>query len=286
MNHLVCDLHTHSHYSDGTYSPADLIAEAEKRGLAAIALSDHNTIRGLDELIEAAKGSSVEAIGAVELSTDYLPEGGKNIELHIVALFIRSEHYDSISALVAQMAENKKKSNRELIAALKEHGYDIDYDEVCATACGNVNRAHMAAVLTEKGYTPSIQAAFKTVLSPDKGLYVPPRRLPVFETIEFIRSIGAVPVLAHPFLQLDATGLRTFLDKAMPHGLIGIETLYSTYDEETTALSRTIAAEYSLCESGGSDFHGARKPDIALGIGHGNLAIPYAFWERLKQFTT
>jgi predicted metal-dependent phosphoesterase TrpH len=215
------------------------------------------------------------------LSTEY-----SNVELHIIALYVRSEHYGKIEALVAQMAQNKQKSNRELIAALKEHGYDIDYDEVCATACGNVNRAHIGAVLTEKGYTPSIQAAFKTLLSPDKGFYVPPKRLPVFETIEFIRSIGAVPVLAHPFLQLDEAGLRTFLDKAIPHGLVGMETLYSTYDEETTALSRTIAAEYGLCESGGSDFHGARKPDISLGTGHGNLAIPYAFWKRLKQFTT
>jgi predicted metal-dependent phosphoesterase TrpH len=281
MNHLLCDLHTHSHYSDGTYSPADLIDEAEKRGLTAIALSDHNTIRGLDEFLAAAKNSAVEAIPAVELSTEY-----SNVELHIIALYVRSEHYGKIEALVAQMAQNKQKSNRELIAALKEHGYDIDYDEVCATACGNVNRAHIGAVLTEKGYTPSIQAAFKTLLSPDKGFYVPPKRLPVFETIEFIRSIGAVPVLAHPFLQLDEAGLRTFLDKAIPHGLVGMETLYSTYDEETTALSCTIAAEYGLCESGGSDFHGSRKPDIALGTGRGNLAIPHAFWKRLKQFTT
>ena len=152
------------------------------------------------------------------------------------------------------------------------------------TANGNVNRAHIGAVLTEKGYTPSIQEAFRTLLSPICGLYVPPRRLPVFETIEFIRSIGAVPVLAHPFLQLDETGLRSFLDKAKTHGLIGMETLYSTYDEKTTALSRAIAHEYGLCESGGSDFHGERKPDIALGTGKGNLAVPYEFLGKLKAF--
>lgn len=273
------DLHTHSHYSDGTYSPAELIDEAERIGLSAIALSDHNTVRGLDEFLRAAQDRGVEAVPGVELSTDY-----GDVELHMLALFVRPEHYEAINALVAQMAENKQKSNRALIEALREHGYDITYDEVCATANGNVNRAHIGAVLTEKGYTPSIQEAFRTLLSPVCGLYVPPQRLPVFETIEFIRSIGAVPVLAHPFLQLDEAGLRTFLDKAKTHGLVGMETLYSTYDEQTIALSRAIAEEYGLCESGGSDFHGARKPDIAMGEGRGNLAIPYEFLSELKKF--
>lgn len=273
------DLHTHSHYSDGTYAPAALIDEAERIGLSAIALCDHNTVRGLDEFLRAAQGRSVEAVPGVELSTDY-----GDVELHMLALFVRPEHYEAINSLVAQMAENKQKSNRALIEALRERGYDMTYDEVCATANSNVNRAHIGAVLTEKGYTPSIQEAFRTLLSPVCGLYVPPRRLPVFETIEFIRSIGAVPVLAHPFLQLDEARLRTFLNKAKTHGLVGMETLYSTYDEQTTALSRAIAQEYGLCESGGSDFHGGRKPDIALGTGKGNLAVPYEFLGKLKAF--
>ena len=280
----MIDLHTHTHFSDGTYSPAELIAEAERVGLSAIALCDHNTVRGLDEFLAAAQGRSVEAIPAVEFSTDYLTDGGKIKELHIVALFVRPEYYDDITAMVAPIAENKKKSNHALIAALQAHGYDITYDEVCAKGRGNINRAHVAGVLTEKGYTASIQEAFQTVLAPERGFYVEPKRLPVLDTIRHIRSIGAVPVLAHPFLKLDEAQLRAFLDKAIPCGLVGMETLYSTYDEKTTALSRTIAAEYGLCESGGSDFHGGRKPDIALGTGRGNLAIPYEFLDKLKAF--
>lgn len=282
----MIDLHAHSHYSDGTFSPAELIAEAERIGLSAVALSDHNTIRGLDEFLAAAKDSAVEAIPAVELSTDYLSDTGKTIELHIVALFIRPTHYNAIDALVRQMAEKKQQSNRDLIATLRAHGYNITYDEVCSTACGNVNRAHIGAVLTDKGYTPSIREAFQTLLSPDVGLYVPPKRLPVFETLSYLRSIGAVPVLAHPFLQFkeNETGLRAFLDKAISCGLVGMETLYATYDETTTALSRAIAREYGLCESGGSDFHGKRKPDITLGTGKGNLSVPYEFLMKLKTF--
>ena len=279
-----CDLHTHTHFSDGTYSPAELIAEAERVGLSAIALCDHNTVHGLADFLSAAKDSTVEAIPAVEFSTDYRMDDGKIRELHIVALFVRPAYYDDITAMVAPIAANKIKSNHALIAALQAHGCDITYDEVCAKGHGNINRAHVAGVLTEKGYTTSIQEAFATLLAPERGLYVEPKRLPVFETIEYIRSIGAVPVLAHPFLKMNEAQLRAFLDQAIPCGLVGMETLYSTYDEKTTALSRAIAHEYGLCESGGSDFHGERKPDIALGTGKGNLAIPYEFLEKLKTF--
>ena len=282
----MIDLHTHTHFSDGTYSPAELIDEAERMGLAAIALCDHNTVRGLDEFLAAAQGRNIEAVPGIEFSTDYLTSEGRVLELHMLALFVRPKHHEAINALVAQMADNKQKSNRALIKELQRHGYDITYDEVCSEANGNVNRAHVAAVMTRKGYTPTIQEAFAMLLNPENGLYQPPARLPVFETIKFIRSIGAVPVLAHPFLPFkdNEAGLRAFLEQAIPCGLVGMETLYSTYDKKTTALSRAIAHEYGLCESGGSDFHGERKPDIALGTGKGNLAIPYEFLNKLKEF--
>ena len=280
----LCDLHTHTHFSDGTYSPAELIAEAERVGLSAVALCDHNTINGLPAFLEAAKNSSVEAIPAIEFSTDYRMENGQKMELHIVALFVRPEHYDSITALVAPIAENKIKSNHVLISALQANGYDITYDEVCAEGQGNINRAHMAAILTKKGYTASRSEAFQTVLSPERGFYVEPDRLPVWDVIKFIRSIGAVSVLAHPLLTFkeNERALRTFLDKALPCGLLAMETRYSTYDQETTALAHSIAVEYGLCESGGSDFHAANKPDIALGSGKGNLAVPYEFLDKLR----
>ena len=282
----MIDLHTHTNFSDGTYSPAELIDEAERMGLAAIALCDHNTVSGLDEFLAAAQGRNVEAIPGIEFSTDYLTPEGRTLELHVLALFVRPEYYETIHALVEPMSQRKEKSNRDLIASLQKAGYDITYDEVLAEGQGNINRAHVAGLLTKKGYTSSNNEAFRTVLSLDRGFYTEPKRLPVFETIEFIRSIGAVPVLAHPFLQFkdNAAGLRAFLDQAIPCGLVGMETLYSTYDEKTIALSRAIAHEYALCESGGSDFHGSRKPDISLGVGKRNLAVPIEFLTRLKTF--
>ena len=273
-----CDLHTHSHYSDGTYSPAELISEAEAKGLSAIVLCDHNTVEGLGELFAAAKDSTVEAIGGVEFSTDY-----GDVELHIIGMFIKPEHFDAVDGRVAELRRRKEESNVTLVNNLAKDGYDIDYNEIKSGTRGIVNRAHIAGKLVEKGYTGSIKEAFSTLLSKDGKYFVQPRRLDVFETIEFIKSIGAVAILAHPFLNLSESELREFLPEAIRHGLDGMETLYSTYDDETTSISTSIAREYGLVESGGSDFHGTRKPDIELGTGRGNLCVPDTFLQNLRS---
>ena len=277
MTLKYCDLHTHSHFSDGTYSPTELINEAEALGLSAIALCDHNTVDGIDEFLSAAKGKNVEAISGVEFSTDY-----GDVELHIVGMFIDPRHLEEVNARVAELRRRKDESNVALINNLRADGYDIDYNEIRSATHGIVNRAHIATALTEKGYTESIKAAFATLLSKESKYYVQPRRLDVFETIKFIKSIGAVAVLAHPFLNLNEEELRKFLPQAIAAGLDSIETLYSTYDDDTTALAVSIAEEYGLKQSGGSDFHGARKPDISIGVGRGNLRIPCEFAKELK----
>ena len=279
MNRRTCDLHTHSIYSDGTYTPAELIAEAERVGLSAIALTDHNTVAGLPQFLKAAEGSNVEAIPGIEISTEY---GDR--ELHILGLFINEKYYDVITERLLPIAINKERSNVELIETLAAAGYDITYEEVAARMPnGQFNRSHVGEVLTEKGYTASIAEAFRTILSKDGGLYRQPKRLPVFEIISFLRSIGAVPVLAHPFLSLPVDELRPFLSEAVKHGLCGMETVYSTYDEETARLAASIAEEFGLMPSGGSDFHGGRKPGIAMGTGRGDLFIPAEFVEGLRR---
>lgn len=279
MERRSCDLHTHSNHSDGTYTPRELIAEAERVGLSAIALTDHNTVAGLSEFRAAAKGCAVEAIPGIEISTDY-----GELELHILGLFIEEQHYDAITEFLVPLFENKEQSNVELMTALAEAGYDITYEEVASRIPdGQFNRSHVGEVLTEKGYTSSIAEAFRTVLSKKGGFYKQPRRLPVFEIIAFLKSIGATAVLAHPFLSLTEEELRGFLREAVGHGLDGMETVYSTYDDETACLAASIAEEFGLKQSGGSDFHGGRKPDIALGTGRGNLFIPSAFVEELRQ---
>ena len=273
-----CDLHTHSYFSDGTYSPTELIREAEERGLAAIVLCDHNTVDGLGEFLAAAEGKSVKAIAGIEFSTDY-----GEIELHIVGMYIDPCHFNAVNEMVTELRRRKDESNMILIENLRADGYEIDYDEIRASTKGIVNRAHIAAKLTEKGYTGSIKEAFDTLLSKESKYYVQPRRLDVFETIKFIKSIGAVAVLAHPFLNLNEDELRVFLPKACECGLDAMETLYSTYDDATAALAAEMARKYGLKESGGSDFHGERKPDISLGVGRGDLRVPVSFLEELHR---
>lgn len=274
-----CDLHTHSVFSDGTDTPAQLLALAEEKGLCAIALTDHNTIGGLPDFLEAAKTSSVRAIPGAEFSADY-----QGVELHILGLFLKPEHFEKITAMTRQYHRRKDQSNIDLVKKLNEDGYAIDYEKIkTATPEGQVNRALIAAELTRLGYTESIKEAFKKLLKPECGYYVPPERETPFETIRFIKSLGAVAVLAHPFLNLKEQQLRDFLTQAIPCGLDGIETMYATYDEETEKLSLKIAAQYGLLCSGGSDYHGKNKPHIQLGSGQGQLRVPESYLTLLEE---
>ena len=272
-----CDLHVHSVYSDGTWKPAQLIREAERLGLGAVALCDHNTIAGLPEFLEAARGSAVQAVPGIEFSTEY--RGG---ELHILALFVRPEHYEAIEKYVQPMKQRKEQSNLALVAALKTAGIEVDYGAIkAATPNGQVNRALIAAEMVRQGYCADVLEAFRCWLSTEHGYFVPPERLDVFETIRFIRSIGAVPVLAHPFLNLEEKELREFLELAPELG--GMETEYVSFTAEQRKLAGKIAEEFGLLPSGGSDFHGENKRDILVGTGKGDLQVPIAFLRRLEE---
>ena len=275
----LCDLHTHSVFSDGTCTPTEIVDEAVALGLSAVALCDHNAVDGLDELLRAAVGKPIEAVCGAEFSVDY-----EGVELHLLGLYIDPRHFGRIDSVMQVVSERKAQSNRAMLESLRRAGYALDYDAVCAsTPNGKVNRAHVATALTEAGYTASEKEAFDTLLSPEAGHYVEPQRLTVWEMLGLLRDIGAVPVLAHPFLNLDEARLRAFLPLAKAHGLCGMEVLYSKYDAETAALAADMAQQYSLLPSGGSDYHGTRKQGIALGVGRGNLRIPYAWAEALRE---
>ena len=273
----TCDLHTHSVYSDGTFTPLELVDGAIAAGLSALAMTDHNTVTGLADFEKAAQDKPIEIVPGVEFTTAY-----KGIELHILGLFITSEMYDSINRYISRAQELKDESNYKLINRLRERGYEITFREVLEGTKGHINRANIAAALVEKGYLKSISEGFDTILSKSYGLYEPPERLSSIDTITFIRSIGAVAVWAHPYFHMTFDQAEEFLPHAIDAGLQGMETLYSTYDEETTQKAREVCRRFGICESGGSDFHGANKPHISLGKGQGNLLIPYEFYEKLK----
>lgn len=273
----ICDLHTHSTYSDGTCTPAELIRLAREANLDALALSDHNTVAGLPSFLAAAEGSGIEPVPGVELTTEF-----QNKELHILALYVKPEHYAPIDARLQEFLDRKDQSNFDLVQRLKTVGVELDYGTIREKTAGNINRAVIAAEMVERGYCDSIKQAFSQWLSPKHGLYVPPARPDAYETIRFIKSIGAVAVLAHPFLSMDESLLLAFLPEAVAAGLDAMEVYYSTYDDAQTKRAVEIAGQYGLLASGGSDFHGQNKPDISIGVGRGNLVIPLEFLQALK----
>jgi predicted metal-dependent phosphoesterase TrpH len=234
-------------------------------------------VEGLPDFLAAGQGSSVETIPGVEFSTEFEEQ-----ELHILALFVHPEDYAPITRKMEDFRLRKERSNEELVAALRKLGMDIDYRQIREKAEGYVNRAVIGAELTRKGYTASVKEAFEKYLSPKRGYYVPPKRLDACETVAFIKSLGAVAVWAHPFLDLDEAGVRRFLPGAVEAGLDGMEVLYPKYSEQTMALAARIAEEFGILPSGGSDFHGENKPDIRLGTGRDNLSIPESFLENLR----
>lgn len=272
----LCDLHAHTYYSDGSLSPKELVKKAEEANLSAIALTDHNSVAGLPEFLAA--DSPVERVPGIEFTTEH-----NGVELHIIGLFVEEKDYPAIGERLEILRKNKDLATRHLVENLQKAGYDLDLDALQSKTQGIINRAHIATALTEKGYTASVKEAFSKLLSPKCGYYVSPKRPDACDTIAFIKSIGAVAILCHPFLNLKEEELLAFLPLAKEAGLDAMETVYSTYDEETTQKAKRIAGEFGLLESGGSDFHGENKPDISVGKGRGNLVIPLEFLEKMKK---
>ncbi len=273
-----CDLHTHSCFSDGTYTPVRLVKQAESLGLSALALTDHNTTGGLSEFMEAGRNSSVITVPGCEFSTEYQ---GK--EVHVVGLFFKEKYWPEVDDFLELTNIAKHNSNLRMIDNLRARGYDVTYDEAAAlTESGEFNRAHVAKVLMTKGYVGSVKEAFDTLLKEGNGIYTPAKRITSIAAIRFIKAFGAAAVIAHPLLNLTYGELNEFLPKAKNSGLDAIETRYTEYDEEMRYAADLLAEKFELKRSGGSDFHGENKPGIRLGSGRGDLIVPHEFYEDMR----
>ena len=281
---MVIDLHIHSTHSDGTLTPAEILTEAQRLGLSAVALTDHNTVSGLPDFLNCAKAMSITAVAGTELSTVY--EGR---EIHLLGLFIPTQHFADITALMQDYRARKAQSNRDLVRRLRQGGYVIDYTDVeRKNPNGNINRALIAKELMVMGYVSSVKEAFDTLLGEGMGYYIPPKRLDFFDAIRFLRRIHALPVWAHPLQYMDESTVRAILPRAMEAGLAGMEVQHSSYSDETIARAKAIAHEFGLLYRGGSDFHGAVKPDVRLGVGsrEGDTPnIPDGYYEALLNHT-
>ena len=275
---MICDLHAHSCFSDGTDTPDELARLASELGIDALALTDHNTTAGLREFCSAAREHGVIAVPGIEFSTDY----GKT-ELHMLGLFIKEKDFSKIEAYVAPMMKRKAEENDELVRKLAADGYIIDYERAKRKAGGQINRAHIATELIARGYVKTPSEAFETLLKKNGKYYTVAKRIDVFEVISYIKSIGGVAVLAHPLLELSEDELRTFLPPAKEAGLDGMEVYYQKFDSSKVQLAERIADEYGILASGGSDYHGWRKPGVMLGHGSGENSIDGKIYEALRE---
>lgn len=273
------DLHVHSTASDGTFSPTELVKAAAKAGLAAFALTDHDTVRGVDEAIMAASNLNLEVIPGVEISTRY-----KDKEIHIVGLFL-DHHNDALLKGLGNEIEIRNRRNDMLIEKFNEHGFPVTMDEMIKMFPDSViTRAHFASFMVKKGYVKTTLDAFNRYLGEGMPLYVPRDKKSPEEAINLITSAGGVAVLAHPLLyHLTMGELKELCILLKSYGLTGIESMYSTYKGFDEISVKNLAKEVGLLESGGSDFHGANKPHIKIGSGMGTLRINYEYMEKLRN---
>ena len=279
------DLHTHSTASDGTCAPAELAELARKAGLAAVALTDHDTTAGIPEFLEAGKNAGdLETIPGVELSTRY---GAK--EIHIVGLFIDHRAEPLRNFLAGEHAKRVRR-NRDMKIKLALLGYPLDDDEPAFVEAGgmgaNLGRPHFAQALVEKypDRFSDLHAVFAKLLGDRKPGYIPREYASPREAIEAIRGAGGTAVWAHPVTRNKnerAFALRV-ARKLAALGLGGIEGYYSLFGPPETQTITEIAATLGLALSGGSDFHGARKPEIGLGTGMGKLRVPARLLDGLR----
>lgn len=245
------DLHVHSSRSDGTLTPTELVDYAIEKGLCAIALTDHDTVDGLDEITEYAKDKPIEIIPGIEYSTEY-----NKRDVHIVGLFIDYKA-PMFQKYLAQFRQSRMERNYKLCANLREAGIDITYEALAeAFPDAVITRAHYARYMLDRGYVKSTSEAFSKYLGDHTKYFVHREKVTPEEVIKVTLEAGGIPVLAHPTLYgMGHEQLEILVQRLKDAGLMGIETKYSSYSLTEERQIRTLAEKYNLLPSGGSDFH-------------------------------
>ena len=271
------DLHIHTTASDGTLTPEEVAREAARLGLGAIAITDHDTAAGYLHAAEEGERLGLEVVPGIEISTKF------RAAVHILGYYIDVAS-PALEEVLDWMHRDREERNVKLCDMLRERGVDIDIERMHARFGELVGRPHFAEVMVENGMARDVNDAFERLLNKNKPFFIPRQFLPIERSIEIIRQAGGTAVLAHPFqYRLDDAQLRELIEHCMASGLEGIECRYSGYDADMCAYLEALAAEYGLVRTGGSDFHGAIKSDIRLGEGRGELEVPYAFLEELRE---
>ncbi|HRN29436.1 MAG TPA: PHP domain-containing protein [Terrimesophilobacter sp.] len=251
------DLHTHSSVSDGTETPAQLVEAAIAAGLGTIALTDHDTTDGWDEAFAAASGTGLTIIPGMELSTRV-----GHASVHLLAYLIDPENLD-LREETLRIREDRLSRAEKIVARLASD-FDISWTDVLTQVSegATVGRPHIADALVARGAAPDRSAAFRDILHPKHGYFVPHYAPNPLHAIELVRAAGGVPVLAHPATRgVDAVVPREHLKQLVDAGLFGLELRHRENKPEGVAILAGYADEFGLAVTGSSDYHGAGKPN-------------------------
>lgn len=271
----IIDLHTHTTASDGSFAPAEVVGMAEQAGLAAVGITDHDTTDGVGEALATGEKLRVEVVPGVELSVNHERLGS----LHILGYWIQPDHPD-LAGKLEDIRGGRDRRNEKILARLADLGCPLDLSEVQAIAGGEViGRPHLAQAMIKHDYVQSTQEAFDRYLARGQPAYMERDRMSPEEAIDRIRRAGGVAVWAHPgLIGLEESELEQEIIKLVKAGLAGIEAYYPEHSPETTELLLKLCAKHRLAPTGGTDFHGAVKPDLQLG----SFEVPAALLEGLK----
>ncbi len=274
----IVDFHTHSTCSDGTFTPTELVEHAQKCGLSAFALTDHDSVDGIKEAKKCAEEIGIDFVPGIEFSA------AENTETHIIGLFIDPEN-ETLLKTIEKLKGSRRRRMEDVCSKLRALGFDITHDEALSLAGGNfVGRAHIAKLMVEKGYCATVKECFEKYIGLGKPAYAEKHELSAVEAVRSIRAAGGLAFLAHlNQTKYDIAQLEELLLQLKDAGLNGIEGYYPEYTAEQIADYRALAEKHSLLLSGGSDFHGGMKPHISIGVGGGDLVIPYYIYENMKE---
>lgn len=274
----IVDLHAHTTASDGSYTPTELVRYAKKKGLSAIAITDHDTVAGVEEASIEGRKLGIRVIPGAELSTRM-----DDCDVHMTSLFINCKNKQLIKRL-DDMAASRQERNYKMVDKLHEAGFQIDRRDLDALGEGKIlARGHIAQILIARGYATELKEALRKYLSKGTPGYVQKEVLSPEECIQLVHDAGGLIFVAH-LHQIDPQDpehCRDVARRLIRIGADGLETQYCEFDDEWRQATEQIAQECGCLRSGGSDFHGTMKKGLDLACGYGDLQVPYTFLEAM-----
>lgn len=267
---MFADLHLHTSFSDGTYSPEQLVLQARRHGLSVIALTDHDTVEGCDRAREACQASGVEFIPGTELTAEQEGE-----EIHILGYLMDTGNQKLLHE-IAKFQAVRQNRVREMVARLNGLEVTLTSDEVFALAnCRAPGRPHVARALVQRGHCGTLDEAFERFLKKNRPAWVPKFKMSVADAISLIHQAGGVAIMAHPGL----SRADHLIPNMVEAGLDGLECFHTKHSTSTSEYYLEMASDFRLLVTGGSDCHGLSKGKALIGT----IKVPYDYVERLKE---